>query len=217
MFRKLLVLILAWMVWAPGARAAEVPDGQEASHEAALLVGGETVTPAVLAVPAGRLRIWVVNTGAKSLQAEWEGIPSQAPASLAPGKLVSLEPGVLAAGEYTLRLAGAEGPRQRVAVQVGKAVSSEFVLIRTFQHFYPEVTPLPAGKALTVHLYALTPAPHRDFQLLPDGPALPFAFKKLVTQNWAEGLAAGTYRISRPGYPKQRHGIHARLEVSAGR
>lgn len=192
--------------------AAETP-----AHEAVLLIAEDALIPAGIYVPEGEdLLLHVLNirklAGKFSVPGVSESValkPNQVQTFTIPAAAITQE----AQCQFTCKQSAFEGTAALVAGLPEAGKKLDIPLIAQRKQFLPEVVTVPAGQPLTLALYSLVGLPHADFELLGANVKLPFKTRKLVAIDVKEGLAAGTYLVSRPKFPQQKHNIKTRFEA----
>lgn len=202
-----------------GAFAEEPAGSQATSFEAALLIAEDKLLPAEICVPEGEdLQLHVLNTRKLAGKFVVPGLDKET--VLKPGKVETFTiPAAMIAQNAKCQFACKQSKFEGTAAlktgfpEAGK--TTEIALIGQRLKFLPEVTTIPAGQPLMVYLYSLASLPHSDFEIYGADIKLPFQNKKLVAIEIKDGLTPGTYLLSRPKFPKQKHNIKTRFEVIA--
>jgi hypothetical protein len=195
----------------------DAPAAEKPVYEVALIITNDKLIPGEIYIPEGEdLRLHVLNIGKLDGQFSAPGLkeakvlkPGKVETFLIPAALTTQDAKCTFICEKTKFKATA--PILIGAPEEGKTL--EVVMIGQRMKFLPEVVSVPAKQPLMVTLYSLVNLPHSDFGLLGTNIKLPYANKKLTTVEIKEGLSAGTYLLSRPGFPKQKHNIKTRFEV----
>ncbi len=195
----------------------EAPAGDTTAHEAILIISDDRLIPAEIYVPAGEdLRLHVLNI--RKLGGKFTAPGTTEPKMLKPNQIAtytitSSQITADSACRFTCEKSAFEGTAALIVGLPEAGKKLDIPLLAQRKQFLPEVTTVPAGQPLTLALYSLIGLPHADFELLGANVKLPFKTRKLVSIDVKEGLAAGTYLVSRPKFPKQNHKIKTRFEA----
>lgn len=202
-----------------GVYAEEQAGSQPTAFEAVLLIAEDKIIPAEIFVPEGEdLQLHVLNI--RKLAGIFSVPDLDKETALKPGKVETFAiPAALIAQntqcKFTCKQSKFEGTAALHTGLPEAGKTMEIAMIGQRYKFLPEVTTIPAGQPLLVYLYSLASLPHSDFEIYGANVKLPFQNKKLATVEVKDGLSSGSYLLSRPKFPSQKHNIKTRFEVIA--
>lgn len=199
----------------PGSPAALTTT---AVMEQGLIVTAEGVFPKAVTIAENTpSSLWVVNgsgdPGTLSLQ-----FPAPLVLELEKNKLTALNLAALKPGDYEIQFKTAKSGKTMTAnLRVGNtantATAQAVAIIAGYKQFKPEVTRFKGNQPVVVYWYTSSFIPHGDLELLGTEVKFKLKHKQMEIVELKQGLPAGVYLLSRPGYPKQNHGISARVVV----
>lgn len=187
---------------------------QERVHEGAVILTSGKPLPETVFILAGKpAMLWITNhtQGRRTIV-----LPDKTEIILKPNQSEPAQLGELESGSVSLEVTDtktgtAADPINLVVDQAWPEGGVESVVVVSRRLFTPVVTRVPAGRALSLKFLSTVNLPHKDFELQGTGQSLSFKRGEVTALELPEGLEPGTYLFTRPGYPKQNHGIKARV------
>jgi hypothetical protein len=195
-------------------KTAGVESSQGKVNEVAFVINQNKFLPdEVNVTPNSVVRVWVANLDPNPVRVTLKA-ESPVTAELKckqVGKLDLQSPKI---GSYEMTYTGKNGEIKKALLKVTPQLqNNQVVLIQDFQAFFPIKTRVNASTPLKLCVASVTWAPHHDFVIYGTEVQLPFKNGEVSLLEIKDGLKAGEYVISRPGYPGQNHGIKSAISV----
>jgi len=180
-----------------------------------VIVTAEGVYPKVIRVAEGKpLSLWVMN-GTQEPGTVTLKLADPMTREVKKNEIFEMKTDGLASGDYALEFLAKKSSAPLAAVLragSGQAeAGQEIALMVGYKNVKPVESRVAANQPLTIYVYTAVNIPHRDLGIFGTETKFQLKNKQLETVELPSGLAPGTYPISRPGHPKQRHGITSRI------